>query len=126
MLESTRQNMTIDSKWATVAAQNEPRAIYDGTASQFAAAEKLLNSKKQIIAELQAELRTREAEYTELIEVAHKEDIDLMVQRMHEQFSELLSMCVPPNQSATLRLNPTLTSLVLTMDRVLRRGIAKD
>ncbi len=93
MLESTRANMAIDSKWSQVAAQNEPRAIYDGTAQQFAAAEKLLNSKKQIISELQAELRTREAEYTELIEVAHKEDVDLMVKRMHEQFAELLRCC---------------------------------
>lgn len=60
LIDSTKLNRDIESKWNEVASKNIPQELYQSIAKQYSAASSLLNSKDNIIKQLQDELKFKD------------------------------------------------------------------
>lgn len=89
-LTSAKANAAIEMKWAELLEKDIPQELHHEIQLQMEACGAIIRSKDELIADFQAQLRSKDEEYVRALR-QHAEDIDELLNRIRSEFTELQS-----------------------------------
>lgn len=85
---SAKANAAIEMKWAELLEKEIPQELHHEIKNQMDACQSVIQSKDDIIAEFQKQLRSKDEDYVKNLR-QQAEDVEQLIQRVRSEFSEL-------------------------------------